>query len=572
MRTKRYFTEELAQQKFDAIVIGSGIGGLSTAGFLTKAGKKVLVLEKHSILGGFMHTFQKTAEGKKYEWDVGVHYIGMVEDPESTQHKMFAYLSDNTIEWASMGEVYDVAIIGGERFEFKAGKENQIQNLLNYFPEEEAAIRNYYDLVLGIGSASAMFFSEKTMPLWLSRTAGYLLRKGFYKYGRKTTYEVLRSLTDNEKLIAVLCAQCGNYGLPPKKSSFAIHATIVEHYINGGSYPVGGPSVIAEKIIQTLERKGSQVIANCGVAKVLVENGKGKGVLLENGTKLYSPMVISSIGAKNTFGKLLDKETLQQEKIAAIKKEIDAIPSSTGHICLSIGLNASDEELQLPKYNIWMYESINIDEDFAKYKEGDDTISTLIYVSFPSARDPHWQEHRKGTATIQVILPSAYSSFKNWEETKWKQRGEEYEKLKEKIAQQLLEKMYQLLPQIKGKVAVYDLSTPLSTKHFNNYQQGEMYGLEHTPARFEANRLRVETSIKNFFLTGQDMVCVGVGASIASGMITSSLILKKNLMSTVHSYNFKKDSQLSKSVSDSKVLQISEGFFKMKDWFSSKEK
>jgi all-trans-retinol 13,14-reductase len=99
-----------------------------------------------------------------------------------------------------------------------------------------------------------------------------------------------------------------------------------------------------------------------------------------------------------------------------------------------------------------------------------------------------------------------------------------------------------------------------------------MYGLEHTPARFEANRLRVETSIKNFFLTGQDMVCVGVGASIASGMITSSLILKKNLMSTVHSYNFKKDSQLSKSVSDSKVLQISEGFFRMKDWFSSKEK
>jgi all-trans-retinol 13,14-reductase len=120
--------------------------------------------------------------------------------------------------------------------------------------------------------------------------------------------------------------------------------------------------------------------------------------------------------------------------------------------------------------------------------------------------------------------------MKKWEEEKWQKRGDEYEKVKEEIKNKLLEKLYETLPQTKGKVEICELSTPLSTKHFSNYSTGEIYGLEHTPERFNLLQLRAKTNYKNLFLTGQDIVCVGVGAAMFSGVITSVAILKRNIL------------------------------------------
>ena len=126
--------------------------------------------------------------------------------------------------------------------------------------------------------------------------------------------------------------------------------------------------------------------------------------------------------------------------------------------------------------------------------------------------------------------------MKKWEDLKWQKRGPEYEKRKEEIKNDLLEKLYKTLPQLKGKVEICELSTPLSTKHFSNYSNGEIYGLEHTPERFELKQLRAKTNYKNLFLTGQDIVCVGVGAAMFSGLITSVAILKRNLLWRVIRY------------------------------------
>ena len=126
--------------------------------------------------------------------------------------------------------------------------------------------------------------------------------------------------------------------------------------------------------------------------------------------------------------------------------------------------------------------------------------------------------------------------MKEWEDCQWQKRGEEYEKKKEEIKNYLLEKLLKTLPQIKDHIEICELSTPLSTKHFSNYANGEIYGLEHTPARFNLLQLRANTNYKNLFLTGQDIVCVGVGAAMFSGLITSIAILKRNLLWKVIRY------------------------------------
>ena len=138
-----------------------------------------------------------------------------------------------------------------------------------------------------------------------------------------------------------------------------------------------------------------------------------------------------------------------------------------------------------------------------------------------------------GKSTIEVITLSDFSMFKKWENKKWKNRGNEYEDLKERLAQRLLRKLYEQLPQLEGKVDYYELSTPLSTRHFVNYDHGEIYGLEHSPERFGSNAIHVKSSIKNLYLTGQDIVSCGIAGALISAVITGSLITKKDMIKEI---------------------------------------
>src|SRR5208283_1564946 len=94
---------------FDAIVIGSGMGGLTAASLLARHdGRRVLVLERHYTAGGFTHVFHRPG----YQWDVGVHYIGEVNDPGSPVRAVFDHLTDGRLEWHAMPDVYDRFVIG----------------------------------------------------------------------------------------------------------------------------------------------------------------------------------------------------------------------------------------------------------------------------------------------------------------------------------------------------------------------------------------------------------------------------------------------------------------------------
>ena len=522
---KHRYTPELVKTSYDAIVIGSGIGGLSTAILLAKAGKKVLVLEQHYEPGGLTHTFRR----KNFVWDVGVHYVGQVNDENSLLRKAFDYLSRGKLKWADMGDVYDQAVFGNDVYNFRSGYDNQVRQLIEYFPEEAEGIRAYFRLLRKISGKSVMFFGERTMPGWLSRTAGYFLRKGFLEYAGKTTFEVISSFTSNQKLISLLCAQCGNYGLPPKKSCFGAHAMIVDHFIEGGNYPVGGASSIHRTFIDTLFSHGGQLAIKSPVKKILIENHKAFGVEMENGDRIYGKKIISNAGVHNTFNRLVDNGEL-------MATGWNSVAPSISHVCLYIGLSESDAALHLPKHNIWKYEDYNFDEHFEEHISVNHDRSPIIYISFPSAKDPSWQTLHPGTAAIQVVGSFPYDGMKHWEQSKWQKRGEDYNELKEDVKNFLLSKLLEHVPQIKNKIVWAELSTPLSTKHFSGYQSGEIYGLEHTPARFLFNVLRPRTEIKNLYLTGQDIVCCGVGAALFSGIITATSVLNRNVLWNISRY------------------------------------
>ena len=138
VRTGSRYRSHRLKPPYDAIVIGSGIGGLSTAVCLSRAGKKVLVLEQHYTAGGFSHAYCRNG----YEWDVGVHYVGGVGYKKSMGSRLFAYLSGNKLQWSPMSDNYDRLYFGEKEFDFVKGKDAFKEKMLGYFPEEKDPLKN----------------------------------------------------------------------------------------------------------------------------------------------------------------------------------------------------------------------------------------------------------------------------------------------------------------------------------------------------------------------------------------------------------------------------------------------
>lgn len=148
-------------ETWDAIVIGSGIGGLTAAVLLgVHAGKRVLVLERHYEAGGFTHTFHRPG----YEWDVGLHYIGQMHDERSTVRRAFDHITAARVQWQPMPEIYDRFIIEGRTFDYAAGLERFREGLRKSVPAEISAIDRYIAGVQACNRASGLYYAEKAVP------------------------------------------------------------------------------------------------------------------------------------------------------------------------------------------------------------------------------------------------------------------------------------------------------------------------------------------------------------------------------------------------------------------------
>jgi len=513
--------------EWDAIVIGSGIGGLSVAATLAKlAGIRVLVLERHYTAGGFTHTFRRPG----YEWDVGVHYIGEASDPRGMTSRLFDFITDGELEWADMGDVYDRIILGENSYDLVKGFENFRAQLHEYFPGDKDAIDAYLEKVVATMKKSQLFFAEKAVPPFVSSLFGGMMRRPVLKEATRTTREVLEEITQNQELIGVLTGQFGDYGLVPAKSSFLIHSMVVAHYFRGAAYPVGGSSRIAETILPVIESSGGEVVTNAEVAEIIIEDGQAVGVKLVDGHELRAPTVISDAGAANTFEHLVPAAVAEQIGYAAKAREVG---SSVAHLSLYVGLKGTTEELQLKKTNFWIYQNHKHEENFERFEADINAPFPVVYLSFPSAKDPDFDHRYPGHSTIEAVTLGPYDSFKRWEGTSWKKRGAEYDELKASLSERLLENIYKYAPATRGKVEIAELSTPLTTRNFAAHPQGEIYGLQLTPNRFKQRWLRPRTPIKGLYLTGADAAGPGVMGALMGGMLCGSAVLKGNVLGQV---------------------------------------
>ncbi|MBX3271714.1 MAG: NAD(P)/FAD-dependent oxidoreductase [Sandaracinaceae bacterium] len=509
------WSKEIPAGPWDYVVIGSGMGGMTTAALLAKLGKRVLVLEQHYVPGGFTHMFKRPG----FKWDVGVHAVGEVT-PHSLTGRVLSAITDGALEWASLGEVYDAFHFpDGFDIDFPDSPAQFRENLLAAFPREQRAIDEYLHLVRAVSKSMKAYYLSRIAPETIGRVTDAIFAREARRYLTTTTLEMVRELTDDVRLQAIFTAQWGYYGSVPSRSSFAMQALVVKHFMHGGYYPVGGASRIAETMLGAVAAAGGWTAIRADVAQILVEDGAATGVRLADGREVRAGRVVSAAGVSSTVRRLLPPPHSEDPWAA----EVEALPPAPAHVCLYLGFEGDITKAGASAANQWFYETWDMEADGWDVTPDHDELgrAPVLYCSFPSLKDPTHEPGPKVRHTAEVVTFVPYDVFVPWREERWKKRGATYEAFKERLEKHLLAQFFEHMPALEPYLVYAELSTPVSTEHFVRPVRGSIYGLEPTPSRFENAWLRPRAPVKNLFFSGSEVATVGVIGAMMGGVLAA---------------------------------------------------
>uniref|UniRef100_H2Z8M0 Amine oxidase domain-containing protein n=1 Tax=Ciona savignyi TaxID=51511 RepID=H2Z8M0_CIOSA len=533
---KKAFKKELIPSNLDAIVIGSGMGGLTCAGLMARSGKKVLVLESHDRIGGCTHTYKS----KGCEFDIGIHYIGNMEEG-SMNKSIVDLLTDGRLKWVPLDDQFDTVVFDEPGKILIVINDKLLSGLFVIY--DERAIKEFYKAMRICKNAATLLIVLKLLPKplidWFVKLN---LHKVFLKKFNYVTGTTLKSFldkwTENKELKTILSYCFGDYGVPPGDAPILMHGMLMNHFSrSGGFYPYGGASEIAFQMVPGIVRAGGDVLARAHVNKILFEDNRACVQVshLDSEVEIRAPIIISDAGIYNTYKSLIPREIASK---AGMLDQLKRFTKDVGCLQVMVCLDGTKEDLNLPAKNYWIFASKDPEKDMKEYMSlsrecAANTTFPLIFVSFPSAKDPSWNDRYPNKSSCVVVTFSNLDWFSEWQEDGVKKRGKVYNDLKMTFVNQIWKQVTHSFPRLEGKVLNIEGGTPLSHQHYINSMHGEIYGARHDLTRFDLRNIiemRGETPIPGFYMTGQDVMTCGLIGSAWGGVVTASKVLDRYLI------------------------------------------
>jgi prolycopene isomerase len=436
-----------AKTLFDAIVIGSGIGGLVTATQLAAKGAKVLVLESYLIPGGSAGYFDR--EG--YRFDVGASMI-FGFGTQGTTNLLTKALEAVNVSLETIPDPVQIHYHLPNNLKVKVHRDYEkfLQELTAYFPHEQQGIRQFYDECWKVFNClNRMDLLSLEEPRYLTRVFFQhpLACLGLVKYLPQNVGDVARKYIKDPLLLKFIDIDCYIWSVVPADLTPMINAGMVfsDRHYGGINYPKGGVGQIAQKLVDGLEKAGGEIKYQARVTKIVTENNRAVGVQLASGEVYRAKRIVSNSTRWDTFEKLLPKA----EMPASEKKWQQRYQKSPSFLNMHLGVKAQLLPVGTECHHILV--------------ENWDKMDETIFVSIPTLLDPDLAP--AGHHIIHTFTPG-------WVEDWQKLSQGEYEQKKEAAAGKIIKRLEQIFPGLDAALDYMEVGTPRTHRRFLNRQDG----------------------------------------------------------------------------------------------------
>lgn len=492
------------QDKYDVVIVGSGLGGLVSAIILAKEGKSVCVLEKNNQFGGNLQTFVRD----KTIFDTGVHYIGGLSEGQNL-YQYFKYLGIiDDIELKQLDENgFDIITFDDDEVEYRHGQgyENFIKNLVEQFPEEKKGILAYCDALRETCRKFPLYMVEVGKPYYEDTKIFEIFAKEF-----------IDSVTTNKKLRAVLSGSNLLYAGEADRTPFYVHALSVNSYIESSYRCVNGGSQITKALLKRLKEAGGEAYKRHEVTDFNLIDGEIASVSLANGIDIKGTTFISNIEPKQTI-KMVGEGSFRKSYVKRIESIESTIAAFTLYLVLKPGT------FKYLNKNYYHYKDEASVWDAFHYTEESWPRAYMISMGIKKNSDGYGDN-------ITVMTYMNFDEMKPWEDTfntaaNKNDRGQTYEEFKREKEEKLLSEVEKKFPNIRDCVEAVYSSTPLSYRDYIGSNRGSMYGYVKDANNSLKSFISARTKIKNLYFTGQSLNMHGILGVTISGVVTCSLLL-----------------------------------------------
>ncbi|HZO28583.1 MAG TPA: NAD(P)/FAD-dependent oxidoreductase [Chloroflexota bacterium] len=493
---------EALEESYDVIVVGSGLGGISAAALLAKAGKKVLVVERHDRPGGYAHSFQRG----KYKFDSAVHVTTGAEETGFGDLPMIHYLLKllgvrDRVNFLPVDPFY-TTIFPDLRFDAPPGTQEFLDAHVQLFPHEERGLRQLMRLHTRVSREMKKLPSDISPYETLRNPEDFPLHT---QYGNATLAQVMDELLTEPRLKALFGSLWGYQGLPPSKLSFLKWVPMIVGFSYMGVYYCEGTfQNMVNAIVWAFERDGGEMLLRSHVRRILVRDGKVAGVMLENGQRIHAPVVISNADATETFDELVGGEYLPSDFLPNLRQLKPALSAVLLYMATDLDLEALGATHEMFLYRTWDH-----DETYQHLLDGKPSGVTL---TIPTLLDSSLAP--PGEHLISVTSLISYDSVSSWRQEK------------ERYGELLLDEIEWVFPEIRKHVKFMEGGTPRTLERYTLNLSGAIYGWEQSPEQSGINRLGRRTPIEGLFLSGHwTQPGGGVITVVVSGVQTAQVVL-----------------------------------------------
>ncbi|HEY9859817.1 MAG TPA: carotenoid isomerase [Candidatus Obscuribacterales bacterium] len=436
--------------EFDAIVIGSGIGGLVTATQLAAKGAQVLVLERYLIPGGSAGYFERSG----YRFDVGASMIfGFGQQGTTNLLTRALQAVDMSLETIPDPVQIHYHLPDGLDLKVHRDYEKFLQELIAQFPHERDGIRQFYDECWKVFNClNAMDLLSLEEPRYLTRVFFQhpFACLGLVKYLPQNVGDIARRYINDPALLKFIDMECYCWSVVPADKTPMINAGMVfsDRHYGGINYPKGGVGQIAQKLVEGLEKAGSRIQYKARVKQILMENGRAVGVELASGKVYRAKRIVSNATRWDTFEHLLPTDKMP----VAEKKWQQRYQKSPSFLSLHLGVKAEALPTGTECHHILL-------EDWERMEDSRSTI----FVSIPTLLDPDLAP--PGHHIIHTFTPS-------WLEEWQGLSPSAYEEKKEAAAATLVQRLEKIFPQLGQALDYQEVGTPRTHRRFLGRQDG----------------------------------------------------------------------------------------------------